>query len=428
MRRSSSLSEGGSARAHSAASSGRVFSGVFSRGPAAECVNDAAWVAAMLDVEAALARALARAHLATPDAAAAITAAIRVVDVDASRLGAASTLTGSPVLALVEALRAAVPGDVASVVHRGATSQDVLDTAMMLMAKRAGSVVLGDLAAAADAAAVLAEKHRGTVMVGRTLLQHAVPITFGFKAAGWLTAIDAARTRLADVVRRGLPVQFGGAAGTLASLDDQGVAVAALLAGELDLAIPVVPWHTLRLPMFEIASALAGVALVLGKAARDVTLLAQSDLGEVTEGGEPGRGASSIMRQKQNPVGAIATLGCTRRIPGLLATLAAAGEQEHERAAGAWHAEWETFADLVRLTGSAASWSRELLEGLKVDAARMRKNLEVSSAAIANATGEGDTSPEAFEPERHLGSTQVWIDRALAAHAALREHDEGAPP
>ena len=427
MRRSSSPSEGGGARAHSVASSGRVFSGVFSRGPAAECVSDTAWVEAMLEVEAALARALARAQLATPDAAVAITAAIHDVDVDASRLGAASTLTGSPVFALVEALRAAVPGDVASVVHRGATSQDVLDTAMMLLAKRAGSVVLNDLAAAADAAAVLAEKHRGTVMVGRTLLQHAVPITFGLKAAGWLTALDAARTRLGDVVRS-LPVQFGGAAGTLASLGDQGVAVAAFLADELDLAIPVLPWHTLRLPMFELAGALAGVALVLGKAARDVTLLAQSDIGEVTEGGEPGRGASSIMRHKQNPVGAIATLGCTRRIPGLLATLAAAGEQEHERAAGAWHAEWETFADLVRLAGSAASWSRELLERLKVDAARMRKNLEASSAAIANAMAEGSTSPGAFEPERHLGSTQAWIDRALAAHAALREHGEGIAP
>jgi 3-carboxy-cis,cis-muconate cycloisomerase len=409
MRRSSSPSEGGG---------NRLFSGVFSRGGAAGCVSDAAWLEAMLDVESALARALARAHLASPDVAAAITTAARDAEFDVARLGAASADTGNPVLALVEALRASVPEGAASTVHQGATSQDVIDTAMMLVAARAGAVVLNDVAAASDAAAALAGRHRGTVMAGRTLLQQAVPVTFGLKAAGWLTSLDAAWTRLAEVVRRPPPVQFGGAAGTLGSLGDRGVDVAALLAEELGLAMPVVPWHSLRLTVFELASALAGIALVLGKIGRDVTLLAQSEVGEVREAGGPGRGASSTMPHKKNPVGAIAILACTRRIPGLLATIAAAGEQEHERAAGAWHAEWETLADLVRLTGSAAAWSRELLEGLEVDAERMRRNLE---------TPGGVPPAQALDPERHLGSTQAWIDRALAAHAALRAREGAAP-
>jgi 3-carboxy-cis,cis-muconate cycloisomerase len=467
MKRSSSTSEGGG---------NRLFSGVFARGDVARCVSDEAWLEAMLDVEGALARALARAQLATPDAAAAITAAARAADLDVARIGAASASTGSPVVALVEALRAAVSSDAAATVHRGATSQDVLDTAMMLIAKRAGAILLNDLAAAADAAALLVERHRGAVMVGRTLLQQAVPVTFGLKAAGWLTALDAARTRLADLVRARLPIQFGGASGTLASLGDRGVDVAALLAEELGLAMPVVPWHTLRLTVFELASALAGVSLVLGKTARDVTLLAQSEVAEVSEAGDAARGGSSTMPQKRNPVAAVAILGCARRVPGLLATLAAAGEQEHERAAGAWHAEWEPFADLVRLTGSAAAWSRELLEGLKVDPARMRTNLEAAggiplaehlsallaptmgppaldlvkeavararrsgrplldalfdhpatATALANANLDRTKVTRALEPESYLGSTQTWIDRALAAHGALRARERVTP-
>jgi 3-carboxy-cis,cis-muconate cycloisomerase len=269
-------------------------------------------------------------------------------------------------------------------VHRGATSQDIVDTAAMLLAKRAIGVMLADLAATAAAAAALADAYRYTIMIGRTLLQQAVPVTFGLVAAGWLTSIDEARAGLAAVSGQRLAVQFGGAAGTLASLGGDGPRVVALLAEELGLARPVLPWHTDRLRIIDLATSLVRVTAALGKIARDVTLLAQSEIGEVSEGsGEPGprdaapprRGGSSAMPNKHNPVASIAILGCTRQVPGLLATLVAAGEQEHQRAAGAWHAEWEPLTALLRLTGSASSWAAELLSGLTVDTSRMAANL-----------------------------------------------------
>jgi 3-carboxy-cis,cis-muconate cycloisomerase len=230
-------------------------------------------------------------------------------------------------------------------------------------------------------------------MIGRTLLQQAVPVTFGLVAAGWLTSLDEARAGLDSVGPR-LAVQFGGAAGTLASLGEAGQRVTALLATELGLAVPVLPWHTDRLRIIDLGAALARVAAALGKIARDVTLLAQSEVGEVSEGGgadqrgadqrgadqqapaaSPRRGGSSAMPHKHNPVASIAILGCTRQVPGLLATLAAASEQELQRAAGAWHAEWEPLTALLRLTGSASSWAADLLPGLVVDTSRMAANL-----------------------------------------------------
>jgi 3-carboxy-cis,cis-muconate cycloisomerase len=454
-----------------------MFGAVFAHGPVAGAVGDGAWLEAMLEVEAALARALAGARLVPAETAAAITEAARVAPIDVETLSRAAARTGNPVVALVEALSAAVPKDARPAVHRGATSQDVIDTAMMLLAKRAGALLLEDLAAGADAAATLASRHRATLIAGRTLLQQALPMTFGLKAAGWLHALDAARGRLRDVLERGLYVQFGGATGTLAALQDRGVEVGELLARELGLAMPVMPWHTHRLPVLEIAGAVAGAGLVLGKIARDVTLLAQSEVGEVREAPGEQKGVSSTMPHKRNPVAAVAMLGCTRRVPGLLATLAAAGEQEHERAAGGWHVEWETFSDLLRLTGSAASWGRELLAGLEVNGERMRHNLQQAGAAVvaenltallaptmgrvpaldlvrrAVALAEQSNAPlltvlletpstatalatakldagavaRALEPKQYLGSTDAWIDRTLAAHAA-QAMAEGAHP
>ena len=368
-----------------------LFGGVFARGGVD--AGDTAWLQAMLDTEAGLARALERAGLAPAGAGEAVTVAARADNFNPNELGGLAALTGNPVPGLARALARQVPQTAVSAVHRGATSQDIVDTAVMLLAKRAIDVIQADLARAADAAAGLAAAHRGSIMIGRTLLQQAVPVTFGLVAAGWLTSVDEARAGLDSVGPR-LAVQFGGAAGTLASLGEAGQRVAALLAGELGLAVPVLPWHTDRLRIVDLGAALARVDAVLGKIARDVTLLAQSEVGEVSEGAgsdqrgtdprgadqqapaaSPRRGGSSAMPHKRNPVASIAILGCTRQVPGLLATLAMATEQELQRAAGAWHAEWEPLTALLRLTGSASSWAAELLPGLVVDTSRMAANL-----------------------------------------------------
>jgi 3-carboxy-cis,cis-muconate cycloisomerase len=449
----------------------------------------------MLDTEAGLARALERAGLAPAGAGDAVTAAARAANFDPNELGGLAALTGNPVPGLARALARRVPQSAVSAVHRGATSQDIVDTAAMLLAQRAIGVMQADLARAADAAAGLAAAHRATIMIGRTLLQQAVPVTFGLVAAGWLTSVDEARAGLNSVGPR-LAVQFGGAAGTLASLGEAGQRVAALLAEELGLAVPVLPWHTDRLRIVDLGAALARVAAALGKIARDVTLLAQSEVGEVSEGtsadqrgadqrgadqrgadqqapaASPRRGGSSAMPHKRNPVASIAILGCTRQVPGLLATLTMATEQELQRAAGAWHAEWEPLTALLRLTGSASSWAADLLSGLVVDISRMAANLAATkglplaehvSSLLAGVLGgaqahdlvaeagaravsaglplsdvllsvpkleerlsaAGVTAEQidsALEPSGYLGAADAFVTAALEAHEALGVH------
>ncbi|HEY2553473.1 MAG TPA: lyase family protein [Streptosporangiaceae bacterium] len=395
-----------------------LFGALFAAGRVA--IDDEQWLQAILDVEAALARALERAGLAPAGAGGAVTEAARAGQLDATELRRHAALTGNPVPGVVRALSARLPPGPAGAVHRGATSQDIIDTALMVLSSRALTGTLADLETAAGAAAALASAHRDTVMIGRTLLQQAVPVTFGLVAAGWLTGLDEARRWLARVQRDRLAVQFGGAAGTLASLGEAGPGVAVLLAEELGLGLPVLPWHADRLRIVELAAALAGACAAAGKVARDVTLLAQSEVAEVSEGdgappdgqagpaagsgrrrgehdphGEHGpahehgphhdhgprggrRGGSSAMPHKHNPVAAVVILGCARQAPGLLATVAASAEHELQRAAGAWHAEWQPLAGLLTLTGSAAAWAAQLLGGLRVDTARMRANLEAS--------------------------------------------------
>jgi 3-carboxy-cis,cis-muconate cycloisomerase len=468
-----------------------LFARLFDSGGAD--TGDEAWLQAMLDTEAALARSLERASLAARGAGNQVTAIARADRFDIDQLASQSVLTGNPVPGLVRALSAMLPPQAAAAVHKGATSQDIMDCAAMLIARSVLDAVLADLAAAAAAAAQLARAHRDTAMIGRTLLQQAVPVTFGLVAAGWLTGLDEARQGLARVRRERLAVQFGGAAGTLAALGDAGPRVAALLAEELGLALPVLPWHTDRLRIVEVAASLAGASAVLGKIARDVTLLAQSEVAEVREGQGAGddaaadshgagsgggsssspadqpagiRGGSSAMPHKRNPVAAVVILGCTRQVPGLLATLTASAEQEHQRAAGAWHAEWEPFSGLLRLAGSAASWAAQLLAGLEVDADRMRANMdgagglplaenvvkllapalgrlpahdliaEASAKAAAGGGSLGDVLVDvselakrvaaagvsgeqiraALDPSGYLGAAPYFIDRALAAH------------
>jgi 3-carboxy-cis,cis-muconate cycloisomerase len=371
-----------------------LFSGIYARGGVAAEVSDEAWLQAMLDVEAALARACAAEGLIPAAAADQIAAVCRAAEFDSEQLARESADNATPVVGLVAALRAAVPEPVREHVHLGATSQDVMDTALMLIARRGLTPLLDDVVAAADAAARLADEHRSTPMIGRTLLQQALPVTFGLRAAGWLVGIDAARARLADVRERQLAVQMGGPVGA------RSPAVAARVAAELELAEPVLPWQAIRIRPVNLAAALGALSGVLAKIARDVTLLAQQEVAECREGGGPDRGGSSAMAHKRNPVGAVSVLACAKRTPGLVASALAEMEQEHERAAGAWQAEWGTYTALLALTGSAAAWARELLEQLEVDPERMRANLAASA-------GAGAPAPD--------GAGEL-IDRALRAH------------
>jgi 3-carboxy-cis,cis-muconate cycloisomerase len=361
-----------------------IFGGVFMRG--GPVADDGAWLRAMLAAESALARALERAGLAPPGAGAAVTAAAaRPADFDLAELSRSSALTGNPVPGLARALTRLVPDPAAkTAVHKGATSQDIMDTAAMLLARDAIDAAADSLSGAAAAVARLADAHRGSLMIGRTLLQQAVPVTFGLVAAGWLAGLDGALDGLASARETRLAVQFGGAAGTLASLGSSGAAVKSLMASELGLADPPLPWHTERLRVIDVAVAMTRVTAALSKIARDVTLLAQTEIAEVSEGAPavaggggstPRRGGSSAMPNKSNPVAAVAILGCARQAGGLLSTLVASAEQEHQRAAGAWHAEWQPFSHLLELAVSAAAWARDLLENLTVDTARMAGNL-----------------------------------------------------
>jgi len=437
-----------------------LFGGVFARGSA--IIDDRAWLQAMLDAEAGLARALERAGLAPAGAGEAVTRAARANDFDIAELGELSALTGNPVPGLARALAIKVGGQQGRAVHRGATSQDILDTAAMLLARTAIDAARADLTAAAAAAAALATEHRTTPMIGRTLLQQAVPVTFGAVAAGWLAALDAAITGLAETRRTRLAVQFGGAAGTLASLGPDGIRVKAMLADELQLADPPVPWHTERLRIIDVGVAMARVTAALSKIARDVTLLAQTEVAEVAEGG----GGPSAMPNKINPVAAVAILGCAKQAPGLLATLVASAEQEHQRAAGAWHAEWQPFGQLLQVAASAASWGGELLANLEVDTGKMAANLTAAgglplaervSALLRNAIGAAEAHDlvataaakaatsgvplrdilladpdledkltkagitqadieQALDPAGYLGAAADFTDAALAAH------------
>ena len=371
------------------ASRGVMFGGVFRRGGVD--AGDQAWLRAMLDVEAALARALERAGLAPAGAGAAVTKAAVPENFDVAELGGLAALTGNPVPALSRALMKRVPRAAAGAVHRGATSQDIVDTAAMLMASRALHVIMADLAAAARSAAALAVRHRATIMIGRTLLQQAVPVTFGLVAAGWLAALDDAGAGLARVRADRLAVQFGGAAGTLASLGDAGPRVAALLAGELGLPLPVLPWHTSRLRMVELAGALAGADAVLGKIARDVTLLSQSEVGEVHEGPGDSSGGGRQLTPARWLLGhaAEAEPGRRRRHTRLhQAGSRPARDRGGRGRAGvpagrgrlARRMGEQRSADLLSLTGSAASWAAEMLfGGLTADAARMSANLAAAN-------------------------------------------------
>ena len=443
-----------------------LLSGLFSRGPVAAQTSDVALLQAMLDVEVALIRALAKAGLAPAQAATEIAQAADASSFDVAAIGRGTADTGTPVPAMLGALRSRLSDEAAAHLHQGATSQDVVDTALMLVTQRALAPLLDDLGAAADACAELAERHRSTLAPGRTLLQQALPLTFGIKAATWLSGLDGSRAELAEVCAHVLAVQLFGAVGTLAALGDRGLDVMSAVADELGLAEPALGWHTIRLRPARCSAALGSALGVMGKVARDVVLLAQTEVAEAAEGAGEGRGGSSTMPHKRNPVGAVAVIACAQRAPGLVATILGAMGQEHERAAGAWQAEWEPFLELLRLAGSAATTLRQLVEGLDVDAERMRADVDatgelVMSESVAAALAESIGRPAAqdlvaeaaaisaregrafrqvlmglpevsgtlgaggldaaLDPRGYLGVTDQLIARALAEHAKLRE-------
>lgn len=357
--------------------------------------TDRAHLQGMLDFEAALARAEASAGVIPQSAVAAIVAECDAALYDIEALGAAAALAGNTAIPLVKALTARVAardGEAARYVHWGATSQDAMDTGLVLQLRGALTLIDADLARLSAALAQLAADHRTTPMVGRTWLQHALPITFGLKAAGWLDAVERHRSRLVELRPRLLVLQFGGAAGTLAALDDRGLAVAAALADDLALGLPAMPWHSARDRIVELGALLGLLTGTLGKMARDIALLMQTDVGEVREPAAAGRGGSSTMPHKRNPVACAAILAAAAQAPQLVAGLLGAMPQEHERGLGGWQAEWNTLPALLRLAGGSLAQAAALVAGLEVDATQMRRNLDrtnglIMAEAVAMALG-----------------------------------------
>lgn len=434
-----------------------LFSPLFTSGATSRALSDDAWIRAMLEVEAALATAEARVGVIPAEAAEAIVKACESADMDPAEIGREARASGTPVAALVTQLRERLDDNAATYVHWGATSQDVLDTAMMLVSARASDTLAADIERVASNCALLAETHATTLMAGRTLMQQAVPISFGLKSAGWLNNVLDARLVL-QAARADLAVQLGGAAGTLAALGDAGERVLSQLAQELDLREPPAPWHTARVRVAHLGAALALVAGAMAKIAGDLTLLSQTEIAELAEGSERERGGSSTIPQKRNPVEATLARACALRVQGATSTLFAAMAQEHERAAGAWHAEWESLRDALNLTAAATAWVEEALDGLEVKQDQMWLNLErggdslmaehvvfelavhvgrTEAERLVKAAMEGAAAddrslrhqlldvaevtrhmtPEAIDaaldPERYLGSSQIFVRRSL---------------
>lgn len=441
---------------------------LFATAEAVAAFSPARRLQAMLDFEAALARAEVRAGVIPADAAGPIAAACDASLYDLSALGAEAALAGNTAIPMVKHLTRRVAdadAEAARYVHWGATSQDAMDTGLVLQLRDFLGGLDDDLSRLAEALAGLARRHRDTPTVARTWLQHALPTTFGLKAAVWLDAIGRDRERI-GAARGRLALQFGGAAGTLAALGDRGMAVAEALADELDLPLPALPWHATRDRVLELATALGLLAGTLGTIGRDLSLLMQVEVAEAFEPAAPGRGGSSTMPHKRNPVAAAVMIQAAVRAPGLVGGLLAGMVQEHERGLGGWHAEWQALPELCRIVAGSARHASGAVDGLEVDAGRMRANLDLTHGAImaeavtmalgarlgrmaahgkvADATRraaesgrplravlgedpdvtaalEGAALDRLFDPSGYVGSAGIFIDRALAAYERSRE-------
>ena len=358
--------------------------------------DDTTYLQYMLDFEAALARAEAAVGTIPTSAGKVISAGCKAKNLDSAALANAASKAGNLAIPLVKALTAYIgkaDSDASRYVHWGATSQDVIDTATMLQLKAATNALLNDVDRAIKAFATLAVTHRQTAMVARTWLQHALPMPFGLKLAEYATALHRSRARLKRLQTESIALQFGGAAGTLAALGDKGMDIAAQLAKELSLPLPEAPWHTHRDRIADVASVLAILTGTCGKIARDISLMMQTDVAEAFEPSGAGRGGSSTMPHKRNPVAAASALAAATMAPNLAATIFAAQVQEHERSAGPWHAEWPTLPTLLLVTSGALAAIVDIAEGIEVDAARMRANLDtthglVMAEAVAMALAE----------------------------------------
>jgi 3-carboxy-cis,cis-muconate cycloisomerase len=348
--------------------------------------SDESVLQAMLEFETALARAEARNGLIPSQAADEIAAAARPVNFDVAALADATFRAGTPAIPLVKMLTGLVrksDAEAARFVHWGATSQDVADSAMSLLLQRAEPILTADCSRLEKALTDLSERHKNSVMLGRTLLQPAPPVTFGLKAAGWLSSVRRGRRNLQKAFRAAAVLQFGGASGTLASLGDSGIRVAEALSAELGFGnLLAVPWHTQRDQLATLICNCGVLTASLGKMARDISLLMQNEVGEAAEPGGEGRGGSSTMPNKRNPTACALTLAAAHRLPGLVASFLSAMLQEHERGVGGWQAEWPIIAAAVQSTGVAVASMAEVAAGLSVDPQKMRLNIENTHGTI----------------------------------------------
>jgi 3-carboxy-cis,cis-muconate cycloisomerase len=447
--------------------SNQLFDAYFTSRDMREIFSDRGRIQGMLDFEAGLARAEARVGIIPQAAVAPIEAACDAWLYDFDGLAEAIASAGNSAIPLVKMLGKRIADSDAGAerhVHLGATSQDVMDTGLVLQLRDALDLIEGDLAALGNALAEQARQHALTPMAGRTWLQHATPVTLGMKIAGWLGAITRSRQRLEELKPRLLMLQFGGASGTLAALGENALAVAETLAEELELGLPEQPWHTQRDRLVEFGAVLGLIAGSLGKLGRDVSLLMQTEAAEVFEPSAPGKGGSSTMPHKRNPVGAAVLIGAATRVPGLLATLFTAMPQEHERSLGLWHAEWETLPDICCLVSGALQQALLIARGMEVDTARMQRNLDLTqglvlaeavSIVLAQRLGRdaahhlleqcckravaeqrhlravlgdepkvtaelsGADLDRLLDPAHYLGLATAWVERAVAEHHQL---------
>ena len=399
-----------------------------------EVFSDSVRLQRMLDFEAALAKAEAQCDVIPGAAAEAIASKCKVNLLDVDALAHATALSLNPAIPLVKQLTALVAkddADAARFVHWGATSQDVNDTGLVLQMRQGFDLLESDLNSLCDTLIQLAKKYRSTPIAGRTLMQHALPTTFGVKVAGWLDAMNRHRDRLEQTGQRALVLQFGGAVGTLAALKEKGTQVAQALATELQLELPAMAWHAHRDRIAEVAASLGLCVGTLGKIARDISLHMQTEIAEISEPAAEGRGGSSTMPHKRNPVSAGVVLSAATRVPGLVSTMLSAMVQEDERGLGNWHAEWETLPQIFRLTGGALHKMAATIPHLEIDTEHMRRNLDATQGliyaegvamALGSHLGKSAAHTLVESASRHVRESGNHLREVLAQTKAVTEH------